>query len=189
VSASGRVTRTSQALSVRPSPHPSPPLCPARHRPQSVAACLSIVPRRILSRMGTKSRETIYGRIDTGSGRAGDGSTQASRPARLRGVEQAHARLSRSGAAIARAGRRDQRRIWLSRSENVLAATPTRPLRSTSSGDRRQRRSMSLSDTCAARTARKFAAIRTSAAIWSRCAPPRSRRVIRPRRGGRVSDE
>ena len=38
-----------------------PPLCPSRHPPQSVAACLSIVPRRILSRTGTKSRETIYG--------------------------------------------------------------------------------------------------------------------------------
>jgi hypothetical protein len=34
---------------------------PIRHRPQSVAACLSIVAGRILSRMGTKSRETIYG--------------------------------------------------------------------------------------------------------------------------------
>jgi hypothetical protein len=39
----------------------SPPLFPARHPPQSVAACLSIVAGRILSRMGTKSRETIYG--------------------------------------------------------------------------------------------------------------------------------
>jgi hypothetical protein len=37
------------------------PLCSSRHRPQSVAACLSIVAGRILSRMGTKSRETIYG--------------------------------------------------------------------------------------------------------------------------------
>jgi hypothetical protein len=37
------------------------PLCPSRHPPQSVAACLSIVARRILSRMGSKSRETIYG--------------------------------------------------------------------------------------------------------------------------------
>ena len=37
------------------------PLCPSRHPPQSVAACLSRVARRILSRMGTKSRETIYG--------------------------------------------------------------------------------------------------------------------------------
>ena len=56
-------------------------------------------------------------RIDPGGGRAGDGSTQGSRPARRRGVEQAHARLSGSGAAIARAGRRDQRRVRLSRSE------------------------------------------------------------------------
>jgi hypothetical protein len=38
-----------------------PPLCPARNPPQSVAACLSRAVRRILSRMGTKSRETIYG--------------------------------------------------------------------------------------------------------------------------------
>ena len=37
------------------------PLCPPRHPPQSVAACLSIVAGRILTRMGTKSRETIYG--------------------------------------------------------------------------------------------------------------------------------
>jgi hypothetical protein len=36
-------------------------LCPARHPPQSVAACLSIVTGRILFRMGTKSREIIYG--------------------------------------------------------------------------------------------------------------------------------
>ena len=31
----------------------SPPLCPARYRPQSVAACPSRAARRILSRMGT----------------------------------------------------------------------------------------------------------------------------------------
>ena len=53
----GNLSSSSQGL---PSPS-SPPLCPARHPPQSVAACLSIVARRILSRMGTKSRETIYG--------------------------------------------------------------------------------------------------------------------------------
>ena len=39
----------------------SPPLCPVRHPPQSVAACLSRAGRRILTCMGTKSRETIYG--------------------------------------------------------------------------------------------------------------------------------
>src|SRR6267142_265804 len=42
---------------------------------------------------------------------------------------------------------------------------------------------------CAARTARKFAAIPTSGAIWSRCAPRRSRRAIRPRRAGRGNGE
>jgi hypothetical protein len=39
----------------------SPSLCPALHPPQSVAGCLCIVTGRILSRMGTKSRDTIYG--------------------------------------------------------------------------------------------------------------------------------
>src|SRR6476659_3335785 len=42
-------------------PRSSRPLCPARYPPQSVAACLSRAARRILSRMGSKSRETIYG--------------------------------------------------------------------------------------------------------------------------------
>ena len=45
------------------------PLCPARHPPQSVAACLFIVAGRNLSRIGSKSRETIW-RIDPGGGRA-----------------------------------------------------------------------------------------------------------------------
>ena len=44
----------------------SPPLCPARHPPQSVAACLSRAARRILSSMGTKSRETHLRRIGPG---------------------------------------------------------------------------------------------------------------------------
>ena len=46
---------------MRPLAASSHPLCRAHHPPQSLAACLSIVARRILSRMGTKSRETIYG--------------------------------------------------------------------------------------------------------------------------------
>jgi hypothetical protein len=45
-------------------------------------------------------------RINPGGGRAGDGSTQRSRPARRRGLEQAHARLPGAGAAVSRAGRR-----------------------------------------------------------------------------------
>jgi hypothetical protein len=39
----------------------SPPLCPSRCPPQSVAACPPVVAGRILSPMGSKSRETIYG--------------------------------------------------------------------------------------------------------------------------------
>ena len=38
-----------------------PPLCPSRHPPQSVAACPSRATQRILSRMGSKSHETVYG--------------------------------------------------------------------------------------------------------------------------------
>ena len=88
---------------LRPDAAP-PPLCPARHPPQSVAACLSIVARRILSRMGTKSRETIYGAsVRAAAERATEARKEADRLA-CRGVEQAHARLSGSGAAIARAG-------------------------------------------------------------------------------------
>ena len=57
----GALIAAAARLKPPPGDAASPPLCPARHRPQSVAACLSIVARRILSRMGTKSRETIYG--------------------------------------------------------------------------------------------------------------------------------
>jgi len=42
---------------------------------------------------------------------------------------------------------------------------------------------------CVAASAPKFGAIPISGAIWSRCGPPRSRRAIRPRRGGRVGGE
>ena len=44
-----------------------------------------------------------------------------------------------------------------------------------------------LSATCAARTARRFGAIPTSAAIWSRCGRPRFRRSIHHQPGGRAS--
>src|SRR3989442_6391035 len=38
-----------------------PLLCPARYPPQSVAACRYRAARRILCRIGSQSRETIYG--------------------------------------------------------------------------------------------------------------------------------
>jgi hypothetical protein len=56
------------------------PLCPARHPPQSVAACLSIAARRIFARMGTKSRETIYGAsVRAAAERAAEARKQADR--------------------------------------------------------------------------------------------------------------
>jgi hypothetical protein len=47
---------------------------------QSVAACLFIVARRILSRMGSKSRETIYGAsVRAAAERAAEARKQADR--------------------------------------------------------------------------------------------------------------
>ena len=66
---------------------------------------------------------------------------------------------------------------------------PIKLSRSTSSAGRRRRRSTSLNDTCAAVTARNSAVISTSAAISSRCAPPRFRRAIHSRLGGHENDE
>ena len=126
--------------------------------------------------------------IGPGGGRAGDRSPQASRLACVRGVEHAHARLSGSGAA--NRPRSATRSMPLTAISKFVAsvATPIRPLRSTSCGDRRRRRSMSWNATCGARTAWKFAAIRTSAAIWWRCERPRSPRIILRQRGGPVSE-
>lgn len=56
-------------------------------------------------------------RVDPGGCGARGGSPQGSRPSGRRSMEQAHARLSGAGAAISGAGRCDQRRLWLSRSE------------------------------------------------------------------------
>jgi hypothetical protein len=64
-------------------------LCPARHPPQSIAACLSRVARRS-SRMGHEiTRDHLRGG-GPGGGRAGGGSAPGSRPAGLRRLEQAH---------------------------------------------------------------------------------------------------
>ena len=71
---------------------------------------------------------------------------------------------------------------------NAWAATRTRPSRSTSCGDRRQRRSTNWNATCGAGIAHGFKGDRTSAAILSRCGRQRFPRPIRHRRGGRASD-
>jgi hypothetical protein len=58
------------------------------------------VPRgpAILSHMGTKSRQTIYGASVRA---AGSGGPEGSRPARLSGVERAHAGLQGTSPAVA----------------------------------------------------------------------------------------
>ena len=95
----------------------SPPLCPSRHPPQSVAACLSIVPRRILSRMGTKSDEIIHGAsVRAAAERATEARKQADRLAceawnkRMLGFQGP----AQPSPAL---GRRTQCRVPLSRSE------------------------------------------------------------------------
>lgn len=93
--------------------------------------------------------------------------------------------------------RRSHRRRWAMRSmpglaiskSGALAATRTRPLPSTSCGDRSARRSMSWSATCGARIAQRFAAIPTSAATLSRCDRRRFRRAIRRQHGGQGSGD
>jgi len=94
----------------------SPPLCPARYLPQSVAACLFRAARRsslawapIHARPFTAHR---FGRRR--SGRRKDARKPTGSPSR-RGTSACSA--SGSGAAIARARRCDQRRVWLSRSQ------------------------------------------------------------------------
>jgi hypothetical protein len=56
-----------------------PPLCPSRHTPQSVAACVPRGPAHPLA-MGTKSRETIYGTsVRAAAERAAEARKQADR--------------------------------------------------------------------------------------------------------------
>jgi hypothetical protein len=78
-------------------------LCPARHPPQSVAACLSILAGRILFRTGSKSRETIYGAsIRAAAERATEARKEADRLAceswnkRMLGFEGPRSHLPRS---------------------------------------------------------------------------------------------
>jgi hypothetical protein len=137
--------------------------------------------------MGTKSRESIYGSsIRASAERAREARKQADRLACEAGIS----------ACSATRDRPSRRLRWVMPSmldssilkSAVLAATPIRPSRSTSCDDRSPRRSTSLNVTCAARTARRCVAIRTSAAIWWHYGQRRYRRTIHPRRGGRGSD-
>ncbi len=164
-----------------------PPLCPARHPPQSVAACLSRTARRILSRMGTNRARRSTARPS---------GPQRKKPpapdARLMRVPVALGTCACSAFRARRSHRprsaMRQRGLSLSRSEmlglqHASDRGPGHP-----AGDRRRHPSMNSNATCGAASAPRSGAIRTSAAIWSRCDRPRFRRVIRLQHGGRASD-
>jgi hypothetical protein len=134
--------------------------------------------------MGTKSRESIYGSSIRAS---------AERAAAARKEADKLACGAWSQRMLGYKDRHSHRRRWATRStpdffiskSAASAATRTRPLPWTSCDGLSPRRSMNWNATCAARTALRCAAIRTSAAIWSRRGQRRFQRAIRPRRGGR----
>ena len=126
----------------------------------------------------------------------------ARRSGHRRNAPQRHARKptgspARRGtrACSAFGDRRSHRRHWATRSTPVTAiwkcgasaATRNRPLRSISCGDRRQRQSTNSNATCAARTARRRAAVRTSEATLWRYAARKSPRATHRRAGGQVN--
>ena len=79
-------------------------MCARRAIPQPVAACLSRAARRSSLAWAPSRRETIYGAsVRAAAERATEARKEADRLA-CRGVEQAHARLSGTGAAIAALG-------------------------------------------------------------------------------------
>jgi hypothetical protein len=152
--------------------------------PQAMAACSNRPDRRILPPWAPSHERR--------STAARSGRRLNARPKRASKPTALPAKPGTNACSVSK-GQPNPRRHWAMRSMRdtgiwksaASVATPTRPSRSISSGDRRQRRSMSWSVTCAARTARRSGAIRTSAAIWLRCARRRYRRAIRRRIGGR----
>ena len=127
------------------------PLCPARHPPQSIGLARPSKPSNPLS-MGSKSRAIILRHFGPGGGRAVSGSAQATPtgwPSRL-----GASACSASEVRLSRRPRWGMRSMGTAISKSAaLAATRTRPLPSTSCGDRGQRRSMNWNATSAARTA------------------------------------
>ena len=130
-------------------------LCPVRHPPQSVAACLSSAARRSsLAWAPSHARRSTAHR---------SGRRQSGRRRRARRPTGWPARRGTSACSAFR-DRRSHRPRWATRStpglaiskSNAWAATRIRPLPSTSCGDRRQRQSMNWSATCGASIARGF---------------------------------
>ena len=134
------------------------PSC-ARHA--TTATCSGLpVPRgpAILSRMVSKSRETLYGSsVRAAAERAAEARKEADRLAvaawnkRMLGF-QGPAQPSPTLGDALNAG-------FGYLEVKCLGCNTHQTVRSTSCGDQRQRRSMNWSGTCAASTARKFAAI------------------------------
>jgi hypothetical protein len=137
----------------------------------------------ILFRMGSKSRETLYGAsVLAAAERAAEARKQADRLAceawnkRMLGF-QGPARPSPTLGDALNAGYRylEVKCLGCNTHQTVALDIVRRP---------KATPSMSWSATCGARTARRCAAIRTSGAIWWRCVSAKSRRAIRPQRGG-----
>ena len=145
-------------------------MCPPRHPPQSVAACLSRAARRILSRMGTKSRETIYGAsIRAAAERAAEARKEADRLAveawnkRMLGFQGPAQPSPALGDAInAGFGYLEVKCLGCNTHQTVALDIVRRPKATPVHELERYMR---------CRSAPKSGAIRTSAAIWSRCAP------------------
>jgi hypothetical protein len=137
--------------------------------------------------MGTKSRETIYGAsIRAAAERATEARKEADRLAveawnkRILGFQGPAQPSPALGDAINAGFRYLEVKCLGCNTHQTVALDIVRRLKA---------RSMSWSDTCAARTARRFVAMPTSRAIWSRCDRTRFQPAIRPRRGGPESGE
>jgi len=165
-----------------------PPLCPARHPPQSVAACPNVAARRS-SLAWARSRERRSMARPSGPQRR----KPPAPGARLTRLLAARGTCACSAFRVRpshrpRSAMRSMPGTAISKS-NALAATRIRPSRWMSCGDRRQRRTMNSNATCGAASVPKSGAIHTSAAIWSRCDQTRFQPTIRRQRGGRASGE
>ena len=138
--------------------------------------------------MGTKSRETIYGAsIRAAAERATEARKEADRLAceawnkRMLGFQGPAQPSPALGDAI-NAGYRylEVKCLGCNTHQTVALDIVRRPKTTPVHELERYMRCKDCS---------RFGAIRTSAAIWWRCDRPRSRRAIRPRRGGRASDD
>ena len=139
---------------------------------------------RILSRMGTKSRETIYGGASVRA--AADRATEARKEADRLSCEAWNKRMLGSGPAQPSPTLGDAINAGFGYLEVKCLGCDTHQTIALDIVRRPKATPVHNSNaTCGAASAPKFGAIPISGAIWSRCGPPRSRRAIRRRPGGR----